>query len=121
MLTIRSEQMVALAEQQRHQFDDRMVAHVRKHFRDECAALGDEAVRAQVRDGIARARNHGLASELDVARFVDVMFGLRPEFDSEPWAAAILGDKGRLPTERMDCVCEQAEREAEARRAAEAS
>ena len=121
MLTIRNEQMTALAEQQRYQFEDRLVAHVRRHFREECAALGNEAVCAQVHDGIARARKHGLGSELDVARFVDVMFGLRPDFDSEPWAAAILGDKGRLPTERMDCVCEQAEREAEARRAAEAS
>ena len=116
MVTIRRKQMAAFAEQQRRQFESRLVAHVRKHFRSECEALGDEAVRARVQGGVARARQHGLASEYDVTRYVDVMFGLGPEFDSEPWAAAVLDEKGSHPTGRMDRLCEQAEREAEARR-----
>ena len=96
MLRIRRKQMAAFAVHMRRQFEARVVAHVRRFLRRECAALGTEGVRDGVRYGIERAEAHGLAIERDVCRYVDLTFVFGRDFDTAPehgWARAILDDE----------------------------
>lgn len=95
MLRIRSEQMQALSEQLLRKFEDRLVTHLGEVFPKRCAALGDEKVRAMVKDGTQRAQKYGVVAERDVAMYVDLMLVVRPDFDvarETPWAKPIVGD-----------------------------
>jgi hypothetical protein len=95
MLQIRSEQMQSLSEQLLKKFEDRLVAHLHEVFPKRCAALGEEKVRALVKDGTQRAQKYNVVAERDVAMFVDLMMVVRPDFDvarETPWAKVVCND-----------------------------
>jgi hypothetical protein len=107
--------METLGEAMRQRFAERLMAHVRKVFPDECAKLGEPALRQRVEAGIARAEEHGFTAERDVVRFVDVRFLLGDEFEARSrtsWAAAILEDHRphELPSTRMDRLWDETRR-----------
>lgn len=93
MLTIRTEQMDALAAAMRPSLIERLVNDVREHFARHCEILGDEQLRKTVALGVDSAAGYGLASEREVFLYLCLMFMLGSFFDTDPqlpWAARIL-------------------------------
>lgn len=91
MFKIRSEQKASFREDAVRDFEDRVVAHVRRCFPDRWTTMGDSMLRAVIRDGIGRAATHGIISERDVCKFIDLMLIFGTTFDRErAWAREIL-------------------------------
>ncbi len=64
-------------------------------YPEKCAGLGEEGVRALIRQGVEFARSHRLTTERGVVTSTVLMFFLGSGFASDPqfpWAAAILDD-----------------------------
>jgi hypothetical protein len=90
MLKIRREQVQVLEE---HVFRQVATGHLRKHFPEACAELGDEALARWVDRGIAGARRHGIHGFYDIVRYLNVAICFTPDFDvhpATPWAGEIL-------------------------------
>jgi hypothetical protein len=107
MLTIRESQMAALARELIARFDYKALAHVKNCFPQLCAQMGDAGALHYVRAGLRRAREYGLESEYDLLRFLNVMFTLGSEFDSNekyPWVRPILENRAAPPTTRMNLL-----------------
>ena len=98
MLTIRKAQMQALNGYMKQSFEDRMVRHLSLAFRPQYQAMldpkgGDKEVRKFIQLGVNRASRYGIATERDVALFIEIMAVAGTEFETKPenrWAAAIL-------------------------------
>ena len=111
MLTIRREQIRAMAAPQIVRFLERACAHVAQYFPDQCAALSDSQIKDAVTHGFERADGYGLETERDLLRYLTLMFVFGREFDRDPafpWAARILSGGGtaaektsRLQTEAL--------------------
>lgn len=90
-LSIRPEQLAALSEDRRRQFEDRVtVMLATRGRRDETRAL--------VRYGIERARVHGIVREREVLGYIQLMRRFGADFDSDPrhaWAHPILSGERR--------------------------
>ena len=109
MLRIRPEQMSVFDEHMRRSFEARLVAHVAKRFRPECALAGEDATRARVRAGIERAVACGVTIEADVARYIELMYQFGDGFDQSPWAAPILQDPHTSSRPKTDALCARAQ------------
>lgn len=104
-MILRKEQLGAFSEPELREFEQFMVGHLRKWFPDECGALGEEATRRRIREGIQQAERHGITGKRDVCKFIDVMFALGPRFDEDPalpWPRRILGNDGLEPSEKVN-------------------
>jgi len=110
MLRITHEQVAALSAYSVEQFEKSMLRHLRVEFGEEVAALDDAYLRELIVLGIDRAADHGVVSERDVARYIDLMLVYGAYFDEDPelpWARAILeDDAAEDPTEKMDLLSE---------------
>jgi len=99
-------QMQALSRAAEKSFEDRMFAHVSKHFQKRCSRLGEEGVREWIRHGMDRARSYDIVSERDVCKYIDVMFVYGRDYDTSPkhpWAGKVLNDPRRMsPTARAN-------------------
>jgi hypothetical protein len=94
MLTIRREQIRALAEPGVEDFLRRAAAHLREYFGADCTALGEVALRDAIRHGYQRASGYGLETERDLLRYLTLMFVFGRDFDVDPafpWAREVLG------------------------------
>lgn len=90
-MQVRKEQADALNEGRKKVFEDRMVGHVRQAFPLEFSDLGEDTVRQDIRYGIDRAEAHEIFAERQVAEYIDFMFILGRDFDTEiPAARRIL-------------------------------
>ncbi|HWR52171.1 MAG TPA: hypothetical protein VN428_13755 [Bryobacteraceae bacterium] len=108
MLVIRERQFKALA---RAALSRWLVNHLQEHFPDECEELGLAVVREAVRHGIERAASHGFTYEVHISKYVDLMFALGRDFDTNPltpWASAMLADRSVNASARMDRLCDAA-------------
>ena len=66
----------------------------------------DDALLEMIRNGIERARGHGLTWETSMGDFVSLMFSVAPNFDEHPLIRRVLED-GRMPVdERVDVLFE---------------
>jgi hypothetical protein len=95
MLIIRKVQDEQLSQVTRTEFEDRMILHINKHFPTHYEALGEGNCRELIRNGIVRAEQYEITSEIDVARYIDLSVVLGLDFDSDqrhPWAAEILNN-----------------------------
>jgi hypothetical protein len=90
MLKIRPEQYSALAETW---LVEQIADHLAEFLPDYYETLRPAALREHIRDGIVRARGHGIDDGPTICLFVDLTFLFGPEFDREPWAAEILADR----------------------------
>src|SRR5262245_59344525 len=93
MLLIREKQLQALADVEQARFVQEMVERVRRHLPHHFDALGHEKTQRAVEYGIDRARFHEIVSVPGVTAYVQLLFVLGPDFDSDPqlpWATAIL-------------------------------
>ncbi len=92
MLRVRPEQFSVFRSLSRRVYEDRLALHVQQFFPVRCAELGEAGVHAQVRGCIDRAALHGITTEQDVCKFVNLVFVFGPEFDVKlPWAKKMLG------------------------------
>ena len=103
-MTIRAHQMQALQSAAFDGFVQRLIAHLLKHHGDALVpaphgqgtplqALTPEARAAWVRQGITRARSHGLSWASSLTTFVALLLVMGPDFDSLPLLRAILDAK----------------------------
>lgn len=113
MLRIRQEQMEEFNRCEAVKFENRMVEHLEENFPEECEEMGEEAVRETIRYGISRADSYGIEFEQDVCNYVNLMFVLGRDFDTDPglpWAKRILNDPELdHPTDKMDALYDEAE------------
>lgn len=103
-MIIRKEQSDAFRQQLTQSFEDRVAAHLRTTQPTETQHLEEPALRADIRAGMTRAAQYGIETERDVARFIDLMFRLRRDFDTSPetpWARPILLDKASSADNRL--------------------
>src|SRR5689334_19056010 len=115
MLTIRKEQMKALAAYMQQAFEDRVLKQMATEYPQQFKLISaeepsDSKARAVVRDGVARAAGYGITAEADVERYIALMFAVDPQFETWPkmkWAVAILNDAGISGNGRMELIHQQ--------------
>jgi hypothetical protein len=96
MLIIRKEQMTMLQERERQGFVGRMKDYLKKNFPEQTGSLGEAGLREEIHHGMETAEQYRMASEREVARYIELMFYLGRDFDTSPetpWAAPILKDR----------------------------
>ena len=92
MITLRLDQMAALANAGVRSFERRAVTHLRSCLPQ---PQDDDVLLESVRAAISKAAGYGIRGELAVLRYLNAMWLLGPEFDTDPdlpWAADILRD-----------------------------
>jgi hypothetical protein len=102
MLVIRDEQMQAFAQNAKRQFESEMVRHISGFAPGRFEALGEKAVREMVSLGIERAEKYGFSNRGPARFYIELMFLLGSDFDTDPqyaWAAEVLG--GPDPADQM--------------------
>jgi hypothetical protein len=112
VLVIRKEQMVVFEQFAIGNFARRAAQHLQESLPDECTDMGSAALMQTVRAGVRRALAYGLEQELDVLRFLNLMFLLDFNFDTDPryaWATELLRDTEIAPSARMAVVYDAAE------------
>jgi hypothetical protein len=112
MLIIRHEQMDAFRGHMLKQFEDLMVAHLTEYYPLKCKGLGQEKLLQVIHYGIERAKKYAIDVELDVSRYICLMFTFGKDFDRNkeiPWASRILmSDDFSSGTRKMDALYEEA-------------
>jgi hypothetical protein len=112
MLIIRQEQMDEFIRIAAKSFEDWMLVHLKNFFPDEYQALGDPEVRETIKYGIGKAESYSITTERDVSKYIDLMFALGQDFDTDPdltWVQEILQDETLPdPEERMNRLCHMA-------------
>ncbi len=104
-MIIRDKQFEAFAAAQALRFEDRAIAHLKAFWRDKCARLGEQSVRASIRLAVDRAHSYGLTSEQDIVRYLNYMYALGRRFDDDaryPWAKEVLSNPGIPPEIKME-------------------
>lgn len=94
-MRIRNEQIQALDETGHPEFENGMVAHLREFAPLHWQALAEDGMRRLVREGLARASNHGLTKRGPVRFYLETTILLGIDFDTDPqypWAGRILRD-----------------------------
>jgi hypothetical protein len=96
VLTIRQAQMDVFSQVEVQKFVDWMVAHLKQFFPPQSQALGEPQLQEMIRHGIRRAANHGITTERDVCKFIDLMIVFGRDFDRDEksaWAGQILANR----------------------------
>ncbi len=91
--------MAAFSEQQRQRFEDEMVVYLNENYPVEAKKYSEKGLRDMIRDGIDKAKGYDIVLECDVARYIQFMVAIHPDFDDSPqtpWAKPILTHR-RLP------------------------
>jgi hypothetical protein len=102
---VRKEQMEAFREAARCDFEDAMLAHLRRSFRTALELKTDEDLRALVNIGVVRANALGLSGQRDVCKLVDLMVVFGVDFERrEGWARAILDAGDTHPAALLDAL-----------------
>lgn len=84
MLVIRREQLSALGNAPRRQFEDALIKHAQKYYPDECRAMEREDIRRFARQAIDASTAQGFPLEREIAYFFSLMFMLGIEFFRDP-------------------------------------
>jgi len=93
MLTIRKEQFDEIGRRLAHRWEDTMVLHLETFFPERCAELGEQGVRDAIELGQKKAAKYDIHTERDICKFLNFMFALGFDFDTDPeypWAKEIL-------------------------------
>jgi hypothetical protein len=113
MFTLRQQHIDSFEAMYRETFEDRMVRDIAERFYPQFEAMGEEKVRDRISDGIERAARYDIYAQRDVAQFIRLMFGIRPDFDTSrktPFAAEILQQTDRPVAERLEEIKKLARR-----------
>jgi hypothetical protein len=101
--------MEAFSQQQHLRFEDEMLAHLRREYGHVLGRRDDAWVREMIRVGIDQAAEYDIVLERDVARYLELMLVLSPDFDDSdetPWGRNILTDASLSAEEKLDRICE---------------
>jgi hypothetical protein len=104
---ITGDHLEAFSRQQTQRFEDEMVAHLRKVYPAQSARLSEPELRALVAHGIITARGYNILLEPDVARYIEFMLTISPNFDrgdEAPWAAKILTQRRVPANAKLDAI-----------------
>jgi hypothetical protein len=105
MIVIRQAQIDALGANRRREFVDAMCARLRLHFHEHLVATSEAVLRHEVHAAMLRAQYHGLASERDVCRFLNLAVYYGWDFDQRPehdWMRRYLVDaEAGSPSQRL--------------------
>jgi hypothetical protein len=106
---IRQEQVQGLASAREGEFIQRMVRHLSEELAQDCKRQGlqEEHLEAFVREQMAKARQHGIKSGLDLKTYIQCAAVYGRGFDLDPrlpWAAAVLGRSDLNPKEKVDVL-----------------
>ena len=85
--------MDVLSRVELEKFEDWTLAHLRRFFPAQSAALGERGARELIQYGIRRAAHYGFNAKRDVCKYIDLMTIFGRDFDTDKrhhWAAAIL-------------------------------
>jgi hypothetical protein len=107
MLTLRKEQLDALARQSRPAREESVRNCLEKETPDICNEMGDALFRALVSRGVIQAETYNIDKEADVVRFVRLMMTIDPAFDrmkKMAWAREILEEELLSGTEKLDLI-----------------
>ena len=107
MFVMRNRHLESFSKSAAETFEDRMVGQLHARFPVECSELGDESVRQRIRDGMKRAPTYEICTERDVAHFIRLMFGIRPDFDTSrktAWAKEIVSDTQVSASQRLTTI-----------------
>jgi hypothetical protein len=112
VLRVRAEQVAVFEQAAVRDFEDRMVAHLRKFAPSHFKFLTEAEVRQVICHGMKRAERHGFASRRSLRIYIELMLMLGSGFDADPqlpWAAELLNDERIIDeTERIDCLRDKA-------------
>lgn len=89
MLTIRPRQMAMFSQARLADFEPEMLAHIARFFPHDLTLLGEEGVRAVIRDAAGRALAFGLTTRGEVRRFIDLSLTLGADWLSDPLDAFV--------------------------------
>jgi len=95
LLVIRDAQMEAFSKLSESEFQSRAFKHLQQVLPELCSAMGEPAVRQSIAQAYRKARAYGLTYELDILRYLNLMYVLGFGFDTDsryPWASEILSD-----------------------------
>lgn len=107
-MILRDDQIRALTQVTRKGFEQRLYEQLAKYWPDECARMGEWHVRRMIRNARHSAMTYGIETEYDILRFLNVMFAVGKDFESNPdcrWMVQQLEDKRFDPTSSLDIVC----------------
>lgn len=107
--TISDAHMEAFSEQQGKRFEDEMVLHLTREFPEEANRVGEDWLREMIREGVQAAEGYNIVLERDVARYLELMLAVSPDFDDNdqtPWAKDILTDGSMTGQEKLDRIYE---------------
>lgn len=94
-MIIRKKQIRTFHKAAAAQFERTLVEHIQRHFPAQASFIGEAAITETVRLGIPKAEKLGYRTQREIALFVNLMFLLGTEFDSdiqlEAIAAALKG------------------------------
>lgn len=90
MLVIKKDQLIEMRKASLIRFEDQMVVHLQKCFPESCAVMTGPEIRAEVQLGIQKAINYRFVQEIEICKFVNLMFLFGRDFDMQegPWASA---------------------------------
>jgi hypothetical protein len=95
LLKIRDEQMKIFEQAAQRNFAGEMVGHVRQFAPRHSKIIGEHGVRQVVGMGMERARRYGLNNRGPVRFYIELMFMLGSDFDTDPqypWASEVLNE-----------------------------
>jgi hypothetical protein len=88
MLKIGEGQAKALRSASLADYVDRLIAHLRRVFPEDCNAMGEGALRTLIDAGMTKAKSYGFVSELEICKYIDLMMVYGSDFEIRaPWAA----------------------------------
>jgi len=85
--------MAAFSEQQRKRFEDEMVVYLNESYPVKAKKYSEKGLRDMIRDGIDKAKGYNITRECDLARYIELMLVLSPDFDENEkttWAKEVL-------------------------------
>ena len=109
MLRIRPEQLKVLEEVQLDRFKAEAADHIRNFWPHVAQAQGEVDVAKTVATAVERTRTYRIDDEYDVLRYINLMYSLGHDFDTEiKWAEDILNEPDRSGRNRVDELMEHA-------------
>lgn len=110
MLTISKEQMESLSALTRRRYVEKTVPSLRKLFPEQTEKQSDEELRAAVEQGVDRAGKYKITGGREVTLFINFMFGIGKDFDSQAaneWMKKLLEHTDLEQNEKMDTICKR--------------
>lgn len=88
-------------------FENQMLSHIELNFNDLASMLGQERTKILIHHGYKQAVSYGFITAYEITLFIDLMFHLGPDFDTDPkfqWAQGIFDTRYFNSKEQMEIL-----------------